>query len=187
MMPHKKNPDGAELIRGKTGRVVGDLVSLLTVVKGLPLSYNRDLQEDKEPLFDAAETLGLTLPLAAALVEGALFNLPKMEEAAHDSFMAATDIAEHLVLCGVPFRKAHHQVGALVSYALTQGIPLSAITPEELLRFCPKADPVILSRLDTRSLLEARKTFGGTSPQSVSQRLSEALELVRGEELNGFL
>ncbi|MDR1165273.1 MAG: argininosuccinate lyase [Deltaproteobacteria bacterium] len=175
MMPQKKNPDGAELLRGKAGRVIGSLVSLLVVVKGLPLSYNRDLQEDKEPFLDAASTLDLSLPLAASLAREATFNLPRLREAASDPFMAATDVAEALVLRGTPFREAHREVGALVAFALERGISLLEVTPEDFLSFCPQGDPALLRRLGPEDLTRARgSTLGGTAPERVRENLARA-------------
>jgi argininosuccinate lyase len=175
MMPQKKNPDGAELIRGKSGRAIGNLVTLLTVVKGLPMSYNRDLQEDKEPLFDTAETLGLVLPLASALVKGLEFNYERLRQAAEDPYTAATDLADHLVLAGVPFREAHGQVGALVTYCLEKHLPLAGVGAEVLKQFCPRADPQILANLSVNDLLVARdKTPGGTAPEAVKRQLAAA-------------
>ncbi|MDR2460225.1 MAG: argininosuccinate lyase [Deltaproteobacteria bacterium] len=183
MMPHKRNPDGAELVRGKSGRVIGNLVTVLTMVKGLPLSYNRDLQEDKEPLFDTAETLGVCVNLTVNMVKGIKFNLESMREAADDPYVGATDIADSLVLKGVPFRKAHHQVGALVQYAMEEKKGLRDLTHEELLRFCPLADPLILTRLNTESLIKSRDTSpGATAPLRVSERLEEAKKAIEEDK-----
>jgi argininosuccinate lyase len=185
MMPQKKNPDGAELIRGKTGRMIGNLVTLLTVVKGLPMSYNRDLQEDKEPLFDAAETLELILPLAIALIKGLKFNEPRLNELADDPYTAATDLADHLVLRGVPFRQAHKQVGALVAYCHKNNLGLRDVSEKVLQKFCPQAQPEILSRLTLTDLLGGRdKTPGGTAPKAVALELKKVLaELAQETEL----
>ncbi|MDR1110158.1 MAG: argininosuccinate lyase [Deltaproteobacteria bacterium] len=175
MMPQKKNPDGAELMRGKAGRAIGNLVSLLATVKGLPMSYNRDLQEDKEPLFDTVETLELVLPLAAQMVRGLVFDLERLRAAADDPYVAATDLADHLVLKGLPFRQAHAAVGALVARAMARGVPLRDIGAESLREFCPQADPDVLGALDLDSLLAARSsTPGGTAPASVGRQLEEA-------------
>ncbi|MDR1051091.1 MAG: argininosuccinate lyase [Deltaproteobacteria bacterium] len=175
MMPQKKNPDGAELMRGKAGRVVGDLMTLLTVVKGLPLSYNRDLQEDKEPLFDAAQTLEAVLPLAAEIVLGLEFDFDRLREAADDPYVGATDLADHLVLQGVPFRQAHEQVGALVALAQREGLALRDVGPERLRKLCPKADPKILGRLSLEDLIEARSTSpGGTSTRTLAAQIEDA-------------
>jgi argininosuccinate lyase len=188
MMPQKKNPDGAELQRGKAGRVFGNLFTLLTVVKGLPMSYNRDLQEDKEPLFDTVETLKMVLPLAAAMVKDLKFNLSRLSEAAADPFAAATDLADHLVLKGLPFREAHSQVGQLVAYAVRKKRPLNCLLPEELLRFCPQASPTILLDLTVENILSARFTTpGGTAPKAVASQLKKALEQLKTEVKKGAI
>ncbi|MGL4208303.1 MAG: argininosuccinate lyase, partial [Candidatus Adiutrix sp.] len=174
MMPQKKNPDGAELMRGKAGRTVGNLMALLTVVKGLPMSYNRDLQEDKEPLFDTVDTLFLILPVAKAMIEGLRFNPANLRKAADDPYAPATDLADHLVRKGVPFRQAHSQAGAAVAYALAKNVPLTALSEEELLRFCPKATADVFQALTLDNLLAARNTFGGTSPASLMRQIKAA-------------
>jgi argininosuccinate lyase len=188
MMPHKKNPDGAELIRGKAGRTFGNLMALLTTVKGLPLSYNRDLQEDKEPLFDTVHTLLLVLPLASKLVKEIKFNLERLKQAADDPYVAATDLADHLVLKGVPFRQAHQAVGELVALAVSKGVALKDLTDSEVSEFCPKADPGIIAKLTLESLLEARHTtLGGTAPLRVAQQLNLAFKVLKSEQEDGLL
>jgi argininosuccinate lyase len=175
MMPQKKNPDGAELIRGKAGRVFGNLMALLTVIKGLPMSYNRDLQEDKEPLFDTVDVLAVALPLAAHLVEGLKFDRARLLALADDPYAPATDLADHLALRGVPFREAHRQVGALVADCLAKKIPLRAASPKVLAKFCPKADPGVLAGLTVDKILAARdKTPGGTAPSTVAFQAQKA-------------
>ena len=176
IMPQKKNPDVPELIRGKTGRVYGHLLGLLTMMKGLPLAYNRDMQEDKEPLFDTVETLVQVLPLLARLVERLRFNGQRMRDAADDPFIAATDLADHLVRQGVPFRRAHSMVGQTVDFCSQTGRGLGDLTPDELARFCPEADPAILNRLGVEDVVKARTTPGGTSPQRVKAALKKALK-----------
>ena len=125
LMPQKKNPDIAELARGRSGRVIGDLVALLTMLKGLPLTYNRDLQEDKEPLFDAVDSAGATLRMLTELVTVVEFDVAAMRRAASDPALQATDVAEHLVANGVPFRDAHTIVGELVARTLAAGRTLA--------------------------------------------------------------
>ncbi|MDR2302509.1 MAG: argininosuccinate lyase [Deltaproteobacteria bacterium] len=175
MMPQKKNPDGAELIRGKTGRTIGNLVALLTTVKGLPLAYNRDLQEDKEPLFDSVDTLDLVLPLMAAMVKGLNFNYDRLREAADDPYVGATDLADHLVLKGLPFRKAHEAVGSLVTHLAAQNTPLRQVDAKTLKAFCPLADPDFPKTLTVDALIAARQNApGGTAWASVKGRLEEA-------------
>ncbi|MDR2443154.1 MAG: argininosuccinate lyase [Deltaproteobacteria bacterium] len=183
MMPHKKNPDGAELIRGKAGRTIGNLVTLLTVVKGLPMSYNRDLQEDKEPLFDTIDTLNLILPLATAMIESIEFKEENLKKAADDPFMAATDLADHLVQKGVPFRLAHEQVGRLVVLALSKNIALRDLEDSLVLKYCPEAEPGLVKKLSLDNLLAKRDTTpGGTAPAVVSLRIKEALDELDGEK-----
>ncbi|MDR1577383.1 MAG: argininosuccinate lyase [Deltaproteobacteria bacterium] len=188
MMPQKKNPDGAELIRGKAGRAIGNLVTLLTVVKGLPMSYNRDLQEDKEPLFDTVDTLALALPLATRLVEGLEFRLERLRLLADDPYTAATDLADHLVRRGEPFRVAHRQVGALVAHCWAKKIGLRDVEPEVLVSFCPKAEPQVLQGLTLEALLVARdKTPGGVAPRLVAERTRQAKAELAAEKERGRL
>ena len=181
MMPQKKNPDGAELMRGKSGRVFGNLVALLTVVKGLPLSYNRDLQEDKEPLFDTVDTLGLILPVAAKMVAGLKFNYPRLAEAAKDPYAPATDLADHLVKKGLPFREAHRQAGLAVAYGIEHKKALVDLSPEELSRLCPLATVEVLEEMTLPRLLAARHTFGGTAPSSVARQVELARQSLQSE------
>jgi argininosuccinate lyase len=186
MMPQKKNPDGAELMRGKAGRAIGNLMALLTVIKGLPLSYNRDLQEDKEPLFDTVDTLDILLPVAAKMVRGLSFDLERLRAAADDPYASATDLADLLACRGVPFREAHRQAGAAVAYALQQKKSLAALTPEELNRFCPLAPAGAFAKLTLEARLAARSTFGGPAPRSVARQLKAARQsLAREMKRNG--
>jgi argininosuccinate lyase len=183
MMPQKKNPDGAELIRGKAGRAIGNLVALLTVVKGLPLSYNRDLQEDKEPLFDTVDTLDLALPLAAALIKGLKFDEERLLACADDPYAPATDLADHLVAQGVPFREAHRQVGALVADCLTKKKALREAAPADLGNFCPEADPGVLAELTVENALKARdKTPGGPAPRAARLQIIAAQKRLAEEK-----
>lgn len=163
IMPQKKNPDACELIRGKTGRVYGDLMAILTTLKGLPLTYNKDLQEDKEPLFDSADTVGTCLEIMAAMIPDIEFDRDKMMEAASDPSMAATDLADQLVREGVPFREAHARVGALIrgqSDVVEGGDgPYRLPTPEEM--------------------VEARKHTGGTARARVIEQIQDAGSFLR--------
>jgi argininosuccinate lyase len=173
-------------MRGKAGRAIGNLVALLTVVKGLPLSYNRDLQEDKEPLFDTADTLEMLLPVATKMVRELKFNLERLREAADDPYASATDLADLLVLKGVPFREAHRQAGAAVAYALKRKKALAALTPEELGRFCPQAPAGVFAKLTLEARLAARSTFGGPAPRSVARQIRTARQrLARGMKKRG--
>ncbi len=174
MMPQKRNPDVAELARGKAGRVVGALMSLLTLVKGLPLAYDRDLQEDKEPLFDAVDTLEVVLPALTGAIASARFDRERLAEAAADDFALATDVAEALVLLGVPFRDAHERVGELVAAAEQRGSSLSAL-PAELVAATHPALPARWDELLDPVAAVARRTGrGGTAIEAVRQQLTRA-------------
>jgi argininosuccinate lyase len=177
LMPQKRNPDVAELARGKSARLVGALSTLLTLLKGLPTGYNRDLQEDKAPLFDTVDTLLLTLPAVAGAIRTARFE-PDAMETALDTAMLATDLADHLVRRGVPFRTAHEIVGGLVRQTERRGVSLGALTPEELRNAHPDfgdGEPV---RLDWDASLESRDTDGGSSERAVRRQLAVALERI---------
>ena len=173
LMPQKKNPDVAELIRGKTGRVYGHLVSLLTILKGLPMTYNRDLQEDKEPLFDAVDTLKASLGILAAMIGRLTFNRKRMEKGAEGGFSTATDVAEYLVLKGVPFREAHGIVGKLVAFCLQNEKKLTDLTLKEVRRFSPGFDKDLFACLTVRQSVNARKVTGGTAEETVRKRIAE--------------
>ncbi|MES0328974.1 MAG: lyase family protein, partial [Dehalococcoidales bacterium] len=173
IMPQKKNPDVAELARGKTGRVYGHLMAMLTTMKALPLAYNRDLQEDKEGLFDTVDTLLPTLDVMSGLLKTLKVNGENMRHAAGRGYLLATDLADYLVGKGEAFRDAHGIVGRLVSYAAEKGRPLNELSLEEYRRFSPlfEADVRTIS-LD--SSLAARDSFGGTAPKQVTVALAEA-------------
>ena len=173
LMPQKKNPDIAEISRGKTGRVYGDLVALLTLCKGLPLTYNRDLQEDKEPLFDAIDTVLGILSVYPGMIDGMKLNEKNMYDAASDPGLIATDVAEALVRKGVPFRHAHHKVGALVRYAQDAGKPLDQVTLEEMKSVFPEADAAMLDLFSPERSVAARDVFGGTGYDQVAARINE--------------
>ena len=174
MMPQKRNPDVAELVRGKSGRVVGSLMALLTLVKGLPLAYDRDLQEDKEPIFDAVDTLLLVMPALTGAIASATFDRARLEMAAADDFALATDVAEALVLMGVPFREAHERVGTLVAAAEARGGRLADL-PEDLV---VAAHPQLAARwselLDPQAAVARRTMRGGTAVSAVRSQLSRA-------------
>lgn len=166
IMPQKRNPDVAELARGKAGRVVGDLVALLTVLKGLPLAYDRDLQEDKEPVFDAVDTLELVLPALAGTVGSLTFDRDRLESAAGGSSLA-TDLAEELVRRGVPFREAHDVVGRLVARVDERGVDLADLDPGELVAAHPALDRSVAELLDVREAVERRTASFATDRKSV--------------------
>ncbi len=171
IMPQKKNPDVAELVRGKTGRVVGNLVSLLVVMKGLPLAYNRDLQEDKEPLFDTVDTLKMSLKAMSHLYTKLQFNVDEMEKRAREGFTNATDLADYLVKKGVPFREAHRMAGRLVAYCLDKGCTLEDLSLEEMRGACPMVEGDIYKVLDIKYGVDSRTSGGGTAREQVDERL----------------
>ncbi len=172
MMPQKKNPDLLELFRGKTGRLLGDLVALLTTLKGLPMAYNSDLQEDKERVFDALDTLKPMLDLCAKLWPRLVFDAARMRAAAGDGALA-TDVAEELVQRGLPFRTAHETVGALVSAAIAAGKRLEDLSEEDLQRLCGPHAAAIKRRLSAETSLRRRRVIGGPSPAAVRRRLAQ--------------
>ncbi len=173
MLPQKKNPDIAELARGKAGRLIGDLTGFLATLKSLPLAYNRDLQEDKEPLFDALDTCALSLSALAGLMSTAVFVDTAMTVGADSPFNAATDIAEHLVRQGVPFREAHAIVGTVVRQSVERGVPL-----EELVTNDPRLGPDYLAFLEPGSAVRRRTTPGGAGPEPVVAQLEQARERI---------
>jgi len=177
MLPQKKNPDIAELARGKAGRLIGDLTGFLATLKSLPLAYNRDLQEDKEPLFDALDTCELSLSALAGLMSTATFVDTAMTAGADSPFNAATDIAEHLVREGIPFREAHAIVGSLVRQSLERGVPL-----DELLSNDPRLGPDYLVFLEPGSAVRRRTTPGGAGPEPVKRELELARERMGRQE-----
>jgi len=173
IMPQKKNPDVAELIRGKTGRVYGHLVALLTVLKGLPMTYNRDLQEDKEGLFDTVDTVTAAVEILTELIGRIDWKRRRMAEEAETGFAAATDLAEYLVEKGVPFREAHGVVGKIVGHCLEAGKELAMLTLSELQRFHAAFASDVLSRLKAEQSVNMRNTAGGTSAAQVVKRIAE--------------
>jgi argininosuccinate lyase len=180
IMPQKKNPDVAELARGKTGRVYGHLMAMLTTMKGLPLSYNRDMQEDKEGLFDTVDTLNLTLEVFAAMLSGLRINKERTRQAAEENYTLATDIADYLVKKGVPFREAHGIVGKLVRHAVENKKTLTELDITEYKKFSPKFDKDVKS-ITVESALAARNIPGGTAPEKVRKVLETAREKLNGK------
>ena len=176
IMPQKKNPDAAELLRAKAPRIAGHLTGLLGVLHALPLAYNKDMQEDKEHLFDTVDTLELCLEAAAGMMRTATFDRGRLEQAAKDEFLAATDIADLLVRQGVPFRESHGTVAGLVRHALDHGKTLSELSREELAQFSDKLGDEYYEVLANGSWLESKVSEGGTA----SARVKDQLELARG-------
>jgi argininosuccinate lyase len=174
LMPQKRNPEPAELLRGKSGRVIGDLVALLTMLKGLPLAYNSDLQEDKEAVFDALDTAAGALRATAVLARGLRFRPAHMAAALVAGFLTATDLADHLVARGVPFRTAHAQAGQAVRAAEALGATLWALSPEDLAAACPAADPAVVARLTPAASARAHASPGGPAPERVREQLAAA-------------
>jgi argininosuccinate lyase len=173
LMPQKKNPDVAELGRGKTGRLIGNLVTILTLLKGLPLTYNRDLQEDKEPLFDSMKTLSSTLEVFAGMIESTRFNPKACEKAVSDPNLLATEIADELVRCGIPFRQAHHVVGVAVAYAEKNKTTLAHLSSAEWLAIHPKLGRNVQRCLNVCEALKARnRLVGSPGIQQVEKQLS---------------
>ncbi len=179
IMPQKKNPDAAELLRAKAPRISGHLVAFHGVLHGLPLAYNKDMQEDKEHLFDAADTLELCLAAADGMLEGISFNRERLGQAAAEEFLAATDVADLLVRRGMPFREAHGVVGALVRSALEQGKQLSELTAQELAERSPLLDEEFYAVLSDRAWLESKISRGATSLARVREQLERALAALR--------
>jgi len=174
IMPQKKNPDILELIRAKAGRVLGALVALSTVVKGLPLAYNKDLQEDKEPLLDALATYRDSLKLLTALLPGLRWRRERMWRAAEEGYALATELADYLAEKGLPFREAHHVVGRLVRRLVEEGRALKDLTLEELRAHHPLFAEDALPLLQLESAIHRRNSFGGTAPEAVRERIQEA-------------
>lgn len=173
IMPQKKNPDMAELIRGKSGRVYGDLMSLLTICKGLPLAYNKDLQEDKIPVFDAADTLKASMSIFREMILTMQVKKENMEKAAKYGYMNATDAADYLVSKGIPFRDCHEIIGKIVLYCIEKGIAIEDMSMEEFKSFSPKFEDDIYEKIDIRNCIKAKKSKGSTSFESVKKQLED--------------
>jgi argininosuccinate lyase len=181
IMPQKKNPDIAELARGKSGRLIGNLTGLLATLKGLPLAYDRDLQEDKEPVFDTVDQLLTLLPAVSGLVATLTFDTDRLIEAAPAGFALATDVAEWLVRKGVPFREAHEISGAFVTYCEQHGVDLPALSDVQLAEIDARLTPDVRSVLSVPGALRARSAEGGTSPERVAEQLAQLTELVHAQ------
>ncbi len=173
IMPQKINPDPLELIRGKAARVVGNLTTLLVLVKGLPLAYNRDLQEDKPPVFDAFDTINDCLQIATAVVSGAQLDRQRIAEGLECGYLDATALMEYMIRQGVPQRQAHHWVGQLVRLASQQGVPLAQLELEQFRQVWPQADSGVYRVLGVRQALEALKSYGSSGPEQVRQQVQK--------------
>jgi argininosuccinate lyase len=174
IMPQKANPDVLELIRGKTGRVYGSLITLLTVLKALPLAYNRDLQEDKEPLFDTVDTVKSSLQIMASLIEKVEIDRERMLQAASEEYTNATDLADYLVLKGIPFREAHQITGKAVQYAEKKGSKLDDLILEEFRSFSPMFGEDVFDYIRIEGSIDHRQSIGGTARQRVAQQIKKA-------------
>ncbi|MGL9724606.1 argininosuccinate lyase [Sodalis sp. (in: enterobacteria)] len=174
LMPQKKNPDALELIRGKCGRVQGALTAMMMTLKGLPLAYNKDMQEDKEGLFDALDTWLDCLHMAVLVLDGIQLKSPRCREAAQQGYANATELADYLVARGIPFREAHHIVGEAVVEAIRQGLPLEALPLAQLQAFSPVIGDDVYPVLALTSCLAQRKAKGGVAPEQIAQAIAEA-------------
>ncbi len=179
IMPQKKNPDVAELIRGKTGRVNGDLVALLTVMKGLPLAYNKDMQEDKEALFDAIDTVSLCVPVFTKMIAAMKINKEIMYKGASAGFTNATDVADYLVKKGMPFREAHGVVGRMVLAAEKKGVGLEELSLDELRECSPLIENDIYEAISMETCVKGRDLIGGPAPSAVERSIAEAREKLK--------
>ena len=180
IMPQKKNPDMAELIRGKTGRVYGDLMGFLTVMKGLPLAYNKDMQEDKESVFDAVDTVKMCMPVFTAMIETMKINRENMRTAARGGFMNATDAADWLVKQGVPFRDAHAVIGRMVLYCVENSKALEDLSIEEMKKFSEVFDESVFDAISLEKCVEARKVDGGPSKWYIEKLIAFNEEFISG-------
>jgi argininosuccinate lyase len=177
LMPQKKNPDTLELTRGKAGRLIGNLTGLLATLKGLPSAYDKDLQEDKEPLFEASDTLSLALPVMTGLLDSLRLN-PERMAAQLEPALFVTDLADYLVRKGLPFRKAHETAGLAVRLAEEKGVPLPALTLIELRQFSDLFDQDVLDVFDVKRSLASRAATGGTAPSALAAQLEAAERLI---------
>lgn len=182
IMPQKKNPDVAELVRGKTGRVYGDLMSLLTVMKGLPLAYNKDMQEDKEPVFDTIDTVELCLPVFTAMIDTLTVNRANMRRAANGGFISATDCADYLAKKGMPFREAYGIVGKLVGHCMDTGHSLETLPLEEYQKVSPYFQADVYDALSLETCVEGRKVYGGPAPEAVKVQMEHLKQFIQERE-----
>ena len=182
IMPQKKNPDVAELVRGKTGRVYGALIGLLTAMKGLPLAYNKDMQEDKEPVFDAVDTVELCLPVFTAMIDTLTVDRASMRRAANGGFISATDCADYLAKKGLPFREAYGIVGKLVGHCVATGHSLETLPLEEYQKVCPLFEEDVYDALSLETCVNGRKVYGGPAPEAVLVQIANIEAFVQERE-----
>ena len=171
-MPQKKNPDIAELVRGKTGRVYGDLMAMLTVLKGIPLAYNKDMQEDKEAIFDAIDTVKQCLTVFPPMLAGMKVLKENMFSAAQKGFINATDLADYLTKKGLPFRTAYKISGQAVAYCIKEGKVLDEMSLEEYRALCPEIEEDVYEAIDLYTCVKTRISAGGTGPESVKNQIA---------------
>lgn len=181
IMPQKKNPDMAELIRGKVGRVYGDLFGLLMTMKGLPLAYNKDMQEDKEGLFDAVKTILPSIKIMTGMIATLQVKKEAMEHATHHDFSNATELADYLATKGIPFREAHEIVGELVLKGLRTGTNLVDIPLDEYKKISPKIEEDVYTCLQPKVAVERRNSYGGTGFDQVRQQIKDAKKILEGK------
>lgn len=179
IMPQKKNPDVAELVRGKTGRVYGDLMGLLTVMKSLPLAYNKDMQEDKEPVFDAIDTVELCLPVFSAMIDTLTVNRANMRKAANGGFISATDCADYLAKKGMPFREAYGIVGKLVGHCVDTGHSLETLPLEEYKKVSEYFEEDVYDALSLETCVNGRKVYGGPAPEAVKVQIENIKHFIQ--------
>lgn len=182
IMPQKKNPDVAELVRGKTGRVYGALITLLTVMKGIPLAYNKDMQEDKEPVFDTIDTVELCLPVFTAMIDTLTVNRANMRRAANGGFISATDCADYLAKKGMPFREAYGIVGKLVGHCMDTGHSLETLPLEEYQKVSPYFQTDVYDALSLETCVEGRKVYGGPAPEAVKVQMEHLKQFIQERE-----
>ena len=182
ILPQKKNPDVAELVRGKTGRVYGSLITLLTVMKGIPLAYNKDMQEDKEPVFDTIDTVELCLPVFTAMIDTLTVNRANMRAAANGGFISATDCADYLAKKGMPFREAYGIVGKLVGHCVDTGHSLETLPLEEYQKVSPYFEADVYDALSLETCVNGRKVYGGPAPEAVKVQIENMKQFVQERE-----
>ena len=182
IMPQKKNPDVSELVRGKTGRIYGNLMALLTVMKGLPLAYNKDMQEDKHGVFDSADTLQVALKLTLSLLPKIAVKVERTHYAAGRAYSNATDLADYLAKKGLPFREAHEVVGRLVALGLDEGKDLQDLSLEQMRGVSEQIDEDVFEVLKLENVVDARDSYGGTARRQVKEQIRRAKEVLESSE-----